>query len=104
MYPNLHSIYPPSVSGRQALPLIKRSRYHDEMCVDSSFPAVLLRFRVSRIVIVDGQTIAAVSGGPGLATGNNDNEVMVPTSASLNTVTICPPRPGYPGRCRQGNS
>ena len=39
-------------------------------------PAVLLRFRVSRIVIVDGHQIAAVSGGPGLATGNN--EVMPP--------------------------
>ena len=51
------------------------------MCVDSNFPAVLLRFRVSRIVIVDGHQIAAVSGGPGLATGNN--EVMAAASASL---------------------
>ena len=71
------------------------------MCVDSNFPAVLPRFRVSRIVIVDGHQIAAVSGGPGLATGNN--EVMAAASASLDTVTICPPRPGHPGRCRQGN-
>ena len=44
-------------------------------------PAVLPRFRVSRIVIVDGHQIAAVSGGPGLATGNN--EVMAAASASL---------------------
>ena len=80
MYANLHRINPPSVSDRPSPSSIGVDIEMKCVLILVS-PAVLPRFRVSSIVIVDGHQIAAVSGGPGLATGNN--EVMAAASASL---------------------